>query len=277
MTISLEAKANGTQGTIKVNGADAWLFDGTGVDSPVSLAASISANAITVTLSKGGWRFRNTTLSNGAPSYVKTDTDLTLTIASTDSFGLVTAAGNQRLAIILFNDAGTLRLAASAIYGGVNLDETNLLSATTTATTATAIESGVVVASKAYRLVGFVDATFTTAVGWGSLGTVQSIGGQALAAMSSLGYGQTWQAVTRNATTTYYNTTGKPILFYMSFAYAAGSNDYVVVTINSVAINFIFGVVVAGVVFGSGSIVIPPGASYSYTAGGGAKSIYELR
>jgi len=38
------------------------------------------------------------------------------------------------------------------------------------------------------------------------------MGGQALTAMSSLGYGQTWQTVTRTSGTTYYNTTGKPIV-----------------------------------------------------------------
>lgn len=64
----------------------------------------------------------------------------------------------------------------------------------------------------AYRVVGFVDAVNTTGA-WATPVLVQGTGGQALAALSSAGYGQTWQDVTvsRVSGTTYYNTTGKQI------------------------------------------------------------------
>jgi hypothetical protein len=204
--------------TVLHNGATSFTFDQTGITSGVDcgvrgLTASIASNAITVTLAPTTIDFRNTTLTNGAVTQVNAPST-TLTIAATDSFGLTTAFGNQRIAILAINNAGTIELAASAIYGGVNLDETGVITTATAVTTATGIKAAAVRTGVAYRVVGFVDATFTTAVGWGSLVLVQGQGGQALAAMSSLGYGQTWQNVSgsRAGGTTYYNTTGKPIV-----------------------------------------------------------------
>jgi hypothetical protein len=98
------------------------------------------------------------------------------------------------------------------------------------------------------------------------------------AATQSAGVGQTWQAVTRIAGTSYTNATGKPICFLMSFAVPAGGNENIVLTIDGVSINFIYGVLVSGVVFGQNMAIIPTGATYSYSATVGiAKSIYELR
>ena len=224
------------------------------------IRATVASNAITVTLDPTTIAFRDTTLTTGTPVTLENAAALTLTIAATDSFGLTTAFGTQRLAILCFNDAGTMRLAATALYGGVKLDETNLLSATATATTATAIDAGMVITSKAYKVVGFVDAPFTTAVGWGSLALVQGAGGQAMAAMSSLGYGQTWQSFTGSKTsgTTYYNTTGKPIIVALG---AQGISSSAILTVNGVVLanqtngtmtsfnNSVTGVIPAGAAF----------------------------
>jgi hypothetical protein len=176
------------------------------------ISASISANAITISASALALEFRSATLTTGVPSFVE-GTPANLVIAATDSFALITAAGKQRIAILAINNAGTVELAASAIYGGVALDETGVITTVTAATTATQIKSTAVRTSVAYRVVGFVDATFTTAVGWGSLALVQGAGGNAATAFGSLGYGQRWTDVTgsRAFGTTYYNTTGKPI------------------------------------------------------------------
>jgi hypothetical protein len=101
---------------------------------------------------------------------------------------------------------------------------------------------------------------------------------QATAAVPGIGVGQTWQSVTRTAGVTYTNSTGKPIAFLVSFAAGSGSNDVVVLTIGGVAINFVYGILVSGVVFGQNMAIIPTGATYSYTQGAGVgKSIYELR
>jgi hypothetical protein len=93
-----------------------------------------------------------------------------------------------------------------------------------------------------------------------------------------IGSGQTWQSVSRSAGTTYTNSTGKPIVFLMSFGAGSSSSDVVVLTIGGVSINFIYGILVSGVVFGQNMAIIPIGATYSYTQGSSVgKSIYELR
>jgi hypothetical protein len=231
------------------------------------ISASIATNAITVSASALILDFRSTTLTSGTVTTVS-GTPSSLTIASTDSFGLVTAYGNQRIVILAINNAGTIELAASAIYGGVSLDETGVITTAATATTATAIKAANVRTGVAYRVIGFVDATFTTATGWGSLAEVQGYGGQALSAMSSLGYGQVLQSVTRNSGTTYYNTTGKPIVLYLRVTVSSTFNMTVngnamgqMQTGSSPAININF--------------IIAPGNSYS--ASGGYDSVYELR
>jgi len=115
----------------------------------------------------------------------------------------------------------------------------------------------------------------------GTSGNVLTSNGSSWTSVSpqSTGVGQTWQSVTRNAGTSYTNATGKPICFLMSFAANSnGNNEYVTLTIGGVAINFIYGVLVSGVVFGQNMAIIPPGASYSYSSTGGySKNIYELR
>ena len=249
-----------------------------------SIGASVGSNAITVTLDPTTIAFRSTTLTTGTPTVVQNASQLSLTIASTDSFGLVTAAGSQRIAILAINNAGTMELAASALYGGVSLDETGVITTATAVTTSTGIKAAAVRTGVAYKVVGFVDATFTTAVGWGSLVTVQGQGGQALAAMSSLGYGQTWQNVTasRAVATTYYNTTGRPITVN------AGPQSTVVtfptITITqsgssvSVAGAYQFSTSQAAYI----TAVVPPGAGYSVNMSAGTVSLaantwFELR
>jgi hypothetical protein len=203
-------------GSFAASGANADITSLTALTSPVSevrqlqpITAAIASNAITVTPSALSLEFRNTTLTNGAVSFVE-GTPSALVIAATDSFGLVTAAGNQRIAILAINNAGTIELAASALAGGVSLDETGVITTATAATLGAHIKAANVHTGVAYRVIGFVDATFTTATGWGSLALVQGTGGQALAAMSSLGYGS---SISPGAAlnTTYYNTKGRPL------------------------------------------------------------------
>ena len=206
-------------GAFAASGANGDITSLTGLTSPVSevrqlqpITAAIASNAITITPSALSLEFRNTTLTNGAVSFVE-GTPAALVIASTDSFGLVTAAGNQRIAILAINNAGTIELAASALVGGVSLDETGVITTATAATLGTHIKAANTRTGVAYRVIGFVDATFTTATGWGSLVLVQGTGGQALAAMSSLGYGSMGSNLaggTRLQNVTYYNTSGRP-------------------------------------------------------------------
>jgi len=238
------------------------------------ISASVATNAITVSASALTLDFRSTTLTSGTVTTVS-GTPANLTIAATDSFGLVTAYGNQRIAILAINNAGTIELAASALYGGVSLDETGVITTAATSTTATAIKAANVRTSVAYRVIGFIDATFTTATGWGSLVLVQGQGGEALSAMSSVGYGQTWQTFTsaqRPASTNFYNTTGKPIVVSFSQNSAAGSST---LTVNGILVASAAGV--AGNVVSQLTGIVPPGGSYSITWANAFTAYAELR
>lgn len=280
MTAAIQS--NSTVSTATHNGSPSFTFDQTGIVSGFdggvrSLTASIAANAITVTLNPITLDFRSTTLTTGTIVQLQTTSTLTLTIAATDSFGLVTAAGNQRIAILAINNAGTIELAASSLAGGVNLDETGLISTVTAATTGTQIKAANARTNVAYRVVGFLDATFTTATGWGSLTLVQGQGGQALAAMSSLGYGQTWQGVTgsRALSTNYYNTTGKPIYVFV-YCVASSSGNSLTLTINGISTAIINAYSASAGIGVNG--IVPPGGVYSASLTAGSLSTWaELR
>ena len=233
-----------------------------------SISATVAANAITVSVSYLSLDFRSTTLTSGTITTVA-GTPANLTIASTDSFGLVTAAGNQRIAILAINNAGTIELAASALVGGVNLDETGVITTVTSATTGAQIKSATARTNVAYRVIGFINATFTTGTGWGSLTVVQGAGGQALAAMSSLGYGQTWQDVagSRAMQTTYYNTTNKPITVIVSCFTTTNSIAGFTVSVGGLVLSWVQVTDNNGANYqamrNSLTFVVQPGASYS--------------
>jgi hypothetical protein len=251
----------------------AKLADGAAVGAKLgskiqSISATVAANAITVSASYLSLDFRNTTLTNGTVTTVA-GTPANLTIASTDSFGLVTASGNQLIAILAINNAGTIELAASALAGGVNLDETGVITTVAAATTGAQIKSATARTNVAYRVIGFINATFTTGTGWGSLTVVQGAGGQALAAMSSLGYGQTWQDVagSRAMQTTYYNTTNKPIMVMVSCFTTTNSTAGFTVSVGGLVLAWVQVTDNNGSVYqamrNSITFIVPPGASYS--------------
>jgi hypothetical protein len=175
--------------------------------------------------------------------------------------------------VLAIDNAGTVELAVVNISGGSVLDETTLISTTAIAAasnSATAYYSTTARTSVAYRVVGYVESTQATAGTWATApSTIQGYGGQALSAMSSLGYGQTWQTVTgsRALSTTYYNTTGKPITVQ------------VYLVMNSASIT------VGGNVAGQASTatsssmmaIVPAGQSYSFANGSAITAWYELR
>ena len=235
-----------------------------------SISASVASNAMTISATSLSLDFRNTTLSSGTVTTVS-GTPANLVISSGSTLGTVNAT-QSRIVVIALNNAGTIELAAVNISGGNQLDETTLITTTAegglgAADSATVIYSTTARTSVAYRVIGYIESTQATAGSWATApSTIQGSGGQALTAMSSLGYGQTWQAPSRAIGTTYYNTTGKPIVAS-------------IVTTNSSS-NFPFGLTINGVNVvgdqnvgantGAGvTLIIPPYASYvSYTSGG---------
>jgi len=82
---------------------------------------------------------------------------------------------------------------------------------------------------------------------------------------NSVGYGQTWQVVTgsRSAETTYYNTTGRPILIWVS-ARSISALMQITLQINGVTVGESYASFNTGSATHPGVLVavIPPGASY---------------
>ncbi len=264
---------------------DKWVLQnpafGVAITAPKQIqtvGATVAANAMTVTLNPTSLDFRSTTLNSGAVNTRANAAQLSLTIPSTATLGTISGVAS-RILILAIDNAGTMELAVYNAAGGANLDETGVINTTAIAagSNSLTVYSQIARTGVPYRVVGFVDSTQATAGTWATApSAVRGIGGQALAAMSSLGYGQTWQNVTgsRALGTTYYNTTGKPIFFSVFMTLTGGSVS------GSCSVG---GVVVANSAIASGqsafyNAVVPPGASYSAVANTGTLTQWnELR
>ena len=241
------------------------------------ITASVAASALTITLNPTTLDFRASPLTSGAVTTITVPAAISVTIPSTSTMGTVSAV-QSRIVVIAINNAGTVELAAVNISGGSVLDETTLITTTAAVAagnSATAYYSTTARTSVAYRVVGYVESTQATAGTWATTpSTLQGYGGQALAAMSSLGYGQTWQNVTasRALSTTYYNTTGKPILVSINASFTGSNNTFLYVNALSV-------VIVGSTTNNTNSShvsIIPAGSSY-YATAGALNSWFELR
>ena len=193
---------------------------------------TIAANALTIPSVPLSLSFRSTTLSSGVTTVVG-GSPSALTIPSTATLGTVNAVQSS-IVVLVMNNAGTLEYAVVNLAGGNDLSETGLISTTAisaAATVANVIYSNTARTNLAYRVIARIDSTQSTAGTWATAPTlVQGVGGQALTAMSSLGYGQTWQNVTgsRALGTTYYNTKGKPIQVAINMGVTTASSNLIV-------------------------------------------------
>lgn len=234
------------------------------------ISASVGSNALTITLNPCALSFRSTTLSSGAVTAVNLAAAISLTISSGSTLGTVNAQ-QSRIVVLAINNAGTIELAAVNIAGGNDLSETGLITTTAEggaggADTSNVIYSATARTSVPYRVVGYVESTQATAGTWATApSTIQGAGGQALAAMSSLGYGQTWQNVTgsRAASTVYYNTTGRPITVMLHYGSIGQSAVATVGTMPALTYSYgNTGQVGQGVI----TMIVPAGVSYSASA-----------
>jgi hypothetical protein len=246
------------------------------------ISASVAANALTISASALSLSFRSTTLGSGTVTTVQ-GTPANLVISSGSTLGTVNNVAS-RIVVIALNNAGTIELAAVNISGGNQLDETNLISTTAeggagAADSANVIYSTTARTSVAYRVIGFIDSTQTTAGTWATApSTIQGVGGQALAALSSVGYSQTYSDVTasRATGTTYYNTTGRPI-FVTAYTTQA-SYTYTRPTVNGLTISQQGSGATGFSQFSAVWFIVPPNQSYSIAVTNGALvSWYELR
>lgn len=244
------------------------------------ISASVAASALTISASALTLDFRSTTLGSGTVTTV-TGTPANLVISSGSTLGTVSAQ-QSRIVVIALNNAGTIELAAINISGGNQLDETTLITTTAeggagAADSANVIYSTTARTSVAYRVIGYIESTQATAGTWATApSTIQGYGGQALNAMSSIGYSQTWQTVTRTSGTTYYNTTGKPIMIsVVCSAHTTNQNTNLVVngiTVGNAGWNSLSG----GSVPATITSIIPPGGTYVITSTGTYTTV-ELR
>jgi hypothetical protein len=269
---------------LAASGANNDITSLAGLTSPIRqvreiqpISASVSGNALTISASALSLEFRSATLGSGTVSFVQ-GTPANLVISSGSTLGTINAT-QSRIVVLALNNAGTIELAAVNIAGGNDLSETGLISTTAeggagAADSASVIYSTTARASVPYRVIGYIESTQATAGTWATApSTIQGRGGNALAAMSSLGYGQTWQVVTGSRVfgTTYYNTTGKPIgLFVFQTPVSSITRS---VTVSGTTWTW-FDMGPSATVPGNLSLTIPPGASYSVSGG---TSWQELR
>lgn len=259
--------------------ADGSVQASAGAPQLIPISASVGSNALTITLNPCALAFRSTTLGSGASTTVQNNATLSLTVPSSATLGTVNAVQSD-VVVLAINNAGTIELAVVNIAGGNDLSETGLISTTAISagsTSASTVYSTSARTSVAYRVVGVVRSTQTTAGTWAAAPSlVQGAGGAALEAMQSLGYGQTWQNVTgsRTAGTVYYNTTGKPIQLAITYTQTASGST----TVN------VSGLAIASgqqsTVSGGQSLmpIVPAGASYSLTnVSNLINTWYELR
>lgn len=252
----------------------AGTLTATGGVTPASLTskiqpitASVAASALTITLNPTILDFRSSTLTSGTVTTVVVPAAISLTIPSGATIGTVNNV-QSRIMVLAINNAGTVELAAVNISGGSSLNETTLITTVTNASggnSATAYYSTTARSNVAYRVVGYVESTQATAGTWATApSTIQGMGGQALTAQNSIGYGQTWQNPARSPSTTYYNTTGKPIMAHV-YAQIQTINLSTSVNITVGGVLLVLGIGAATLGSGSTSFIIPAGVAYSYT------------
>ena len=248
------------------------------------ITASVGASALTVTLNPTILNFRNTPLTSGTINTRTVAAAISVVVPSTATLGTVSAQ-QSRLVVIALDNAGTVELAVVNIAGGTNLDETTLIS--TTAIIAGSNSASVVYSTTArtslpFRVVGYIESTQATAGTWATApSTIQGMGGQALAAMSSLGYGQTWQNVTSSRVlgTTYYNTTGKPILINCRTTITA-TTSVLAATVNGVIASDTQGNSTYEAYKSVQGVIVPVGGSYLFSLTSGTGVLFywsELR
>lgn len=257
---------SGTVVTVAQGGTGSILGS---TDKIQPITALVASSALTITLSPTVLDFRSATIGSGTVTTVSNSTSISVVVPSTATLGTVNAVQN-RLVVLAINNAGTMELAVTNISGGSDLSETGVISTTLIAAasnSATLYYSTTARTSVAYRVVGYVESTQATAGTWATApSTIQGYGGQAVAAMSSLGYGQTWQNVTgsRTSGTTYYNTTGKPIT--ITATVSAGSGGGAQYYVNGVNLGYQYGASTGAQFYTAVTFIVPLGANYSITS-----------
>lgn len=253
-------------------------------DQIQQITASISANALTVTVNISALAFRSTGLSSGAVGEEPINSAISMTVSSGSTLGTISGV-TSRIAVLAIY-AATFEVAVVNIAGGNDLTETGFISTTAEGGAGGADSANVVYSATArsnlpYRVMGYIESTQATAGTWATgLSVIQGAGGQAFTAHSSIGYGQTYQDVTgsRAVATTYYNTTFKPIHVHARVITTTAAAVVITLTVNGVAL--LSDSITTASAFVHIQGIVPPGQSYALTVSTGTGTLstwIELR
>ncbi len=148
-----------------------------------TIGASVSGNALTVTLDPCFIDFRSSSLGSGSILARVVTSPISLTIPTGATLGTVSGVSSQ-IAVIAIDNGGTVELAVINLASVASLNESALIS--TTAISAAATSASVFYSATArlnvpYRVVGMVESTQAAAGTWNNAPSrVQGQGGQAI-------------------------------------------------------------------------------------------------
>lgn len=189
--ISIPSKATVKFVCISITGTTAaswsYTFEGSSnipYSDLASISASVSSNALTVTLNPCTLNFRSSTVTSGAVITRVVPTAISLTISNGSTLGTEDAV-LSRLAVVALDNAGTVELAVVNYSKYGFIDQTKLITTTAEggvggADSGSVFYSASARTSVAFRLIGFVDSTQTTAGAWASAPSTVSGNGENL-------------------------------------------------------------------------------------------------
>ena len=235
---SLGAKAITRDGTtalvagdILANAAYNIYYDGTqfqllkssaiNLDKIQSITASASAGALTITLLPTSLDFRSTTLSSGTVATVVNAGNISTVISSGSTAGGINGVA-LTLVIFAMNNAGVIELGWTNLDGGINLIETGVITTFAeggagAADSVNLLYSTTARTGVAYRVVGYVEVTNTTAGTWLTPTRTQGMGGNAYKALN-------YSSFIRLNTANGYGTTNTMIRRFISNVDQAGTD-----------------------------------------------------
>lgn len=240
-----------------------------GAMSPFNVTQA--ANLLTGTLGACKVDFRNTALATGTPIEYNVASPLSLSMTNIAASLGATTGVQTRLAYALVYGAGTPQIAVANTSGGLQIDESNLITTSSigagSTSDATWYSTSAIGTPSPYKIIGICDATWTTGVGWGSPTLVQPAGSIAIDTFGGFGFGQTEQDVTglRTSGTTYYNPTAKPIWVTASFNSTASGSPSFSYSTNGMSTSSVYYANSAGYI-NTVSFMVRPFRSYVMTA-----------
>lgn len=226
------------------------------------LSASVASNALTISIPPSSNDFRSSSLSSGDVLTINSNSTISLTVPAGATLGTTNGTLN-RLIVLEINNAGSVELAVVNAAGGLNLDETGLISTTAisaSSNSASTIYSATARTNVPYRVAGYKESTQATAGQWATAPSlVQGAGGLSLTnALNTRKYVN--MTSSRVGGTTYTNTTSQDRFALIKCA--VGPTGYVQLVVDGGAESLMQNSSTPNPQGMTLSAVIPPGSSY---------------